>query len=244
MTQQDRNDAAVSETVGYILLFAIVTLSMGVIYVIGYPALQSNMDANAFESAEQNFIVLQSNMERVAYDQTPVKVLRMKLQSSELTISNRSSITISYDGNTESYTTGEIEYSKDNKAISYDMGSVFKRYPPASVVMVSEPKIFTGTVNNVNVTTIGIVSVNGDSDSISGNGIVTLTMKNNASYMDTTSGLTNLTIRINSTHTQKWEEFLEENGFDITASNPPMVSAMRNNTYLTISRHVVDVDIS
>ncbi|MDI3486053.1 MAG: hypothetical protein PWQ50_1273 [Methanolobus sp.] len=80
MTREDRTNAAVSETLGYILLFAIVTLSMGVIYAIGYPALQSNMDANVFESAEQNFIVLQSNMERVAFDQTPVKVLKLKLQ--------------------------------------------------------------------------------------------------------------------------------------------------------------------
>lgn len=244
MTQQDRNNAAVSETVGYILLLAIVTLSMGVIYIVGYPALQSNIDANAFESAEQNFIVLQSNMERVAFDQTPVKVLKLKLQSSEIATSNRSSITIDYDGNTFFYPTGEIEYSKDNKAISYEMGSVFKRYPPSSVVMVSEPKIYTGKVNNVNVTTIGIVSVNGHNDFISGNGIVTLTMKNNESYMDTTSGRTDVKIQINSTHAQKWEEFLEENGFDIISSSSSMVSAMRNDTRLTVSRHVVDVELS
>ncbi len=243
MTQQDRNNAAVSETLGYILLFAIVTLSMGVIYAIGYPALQSNIDANVFESTEQNFIVLQSNMDRVAFDQTPVKVLQMKLQESTLSASNSSSITISYDSNTTYYTAGEIEYLRKDNTITYEMGGVFKHYPPDSSVMVSKPSIYTGTINNVNSTTIGIVSVSGN-ESVSGNGIATITMKNNESQMSASSGTSDLTVNLSSRYAPEWEKFLDENGFEIINSNSSVVSAVRKDTFLILSRHVVDVDIS
>ncbi|SFM67295.1 DUF7289 family protein [Methanolobus profundi] len=244
MTQENRRDAAVSETIGYILLFAIVTLSMGVIYAIGYPALQSNIDANIFESAEQSFIVLQSNMNRVAFDQTPVKILKINLQSSSVAVSQGSSMTITYDGNPPLYiSTGEVVFEKDDKTITYEMGSVLKSYPASGSVMVSEPPIYVSTIDNTTVTTIGLISVNGN-DQASGKGITVLTLKHNSSIMDTTSAPTTVDIQINSTHAQKWEQYLEDIGFSITGTTDSSVTATRNNTMLILSRHVVDVDIS
>ncbi len=244
MTQEDRRDAAVSETLGYILLFAIVTLSMGVIYAIGYPALQSSIDTNIFESAEQNFIVLQSNMDRVAFDQTPVKVHKMKLQSSMISVSNESSMTITYDSNPPlPIPSGKIEFEKDGKTVAYEMGSVFKTYPSGSTLMVSKPPIYTSTIDNVNTTTIGIVSVNGHS-SVSGKGIATLNLQHNSSSMDMTSSPTNLTVQINSTHASKWGEYLEDVGFSVANTTKSSVTAHKNDTMVIRSEHVVDVDIS
>ncbi len=245
MTREDRRNAAVSETLGYILLFAIVTLSMGVIYAIGYPALQSNMDANIFESAEQNFIVLQSNVERVAFDQTPVKVLKVKLQSSSVSVGEDSFLTIAYGGGTPLLIqTGEIYFQKGNKILSYENGGVFKKYPPESTVMVSKPPIYTTMINNTNVTNIGLVSLNGK-DQMSGKGIATITLQHNSSdIINISSAPTDVSVSVNSTHAPKWEEYLEEIGFSITNSTSSSVSAQKNDTMLILSRHVVDVDIS
>ena len=88
MIPEHNNDEAVSDTVGFILIFGIVILSMGLIYSLGYPLLQSNMDTSIFESTEQSFIVLQSNMKMVSYDQVPVKNLKMKLYSAGLSSSS------------------------------------------------------------------------------------------------------------------------------------------------------------
>ncbi|MBP1910098.1 DUF7289 family protein [Methanolobus bombayensis] len=246
MTREDRSNAAVSETLGYILLFAIVTLSMGVIYAIGYPALQSNMDANVFESAEQNFIVLQSNMERVAFDQTPVKVLKLKLQSSSIEVSNESAISVTTsDGFSWNGATGEIVFSKDEKTISYENGAVFKKYPREATVMISEPSIYATSFENTTVTNIGIVSVNGHSQ-LSGKGIATVNLKHNSSSMNMSSSTTDVIVLINSTHASKWKEYLEEAGFSIdnNATTSSSVSAHINDTMLIMSNHDVDVDIS
>ncbi len=243
MTQEDRRNAAVSETVGYILLFGVVVLSMGVIYAIGYPTLQSNIDTNIFESAEQNFIELQSSMERAAFDQTPVKVHKMKLQSSAISVSNESSMTITYGSNPPLLVpTGEIVFEKDNKKLVYEMAGVIKSYPRKSMVMISEPPIYVNTINNVTVTTIGLISVNGDT-SVSGKGMATLNLKHNSSSMDKTSSPTNVTVHINSTHASKWQEYLQDIGFSVTNSTSSTVSANINDTMLILSRHVVNVDI-
>ena len=243
MTRENRNEAAVSETVGYILLFAIVTLSMGVIYAVGYPILQSNIDANIFESAEQSFIVLQSNMNRVAFDQTPVKVLKINLMSSSISVSDRSSITIndSIDPPLQ-ISTGEIVFEKDDKTIVYEMGSVFKTYSNGETVMVSEPPIFIDNIDGTNVTTIGLVTVNGDSY-FSGKGITSLYLKHNSSSVERGTTITDVEIQINSTHAPKWEEYLEESGFTILSSDQSSVSARKNDTTLILSTHVVDVEI-
>jgi len=243
MTREDRNNAAVSETVGYILLLAIVTLSMGVIYAGGYPILQSNIDATIFESAEQSFVVLQSNMKKVSYDQTPVKILKVKLQSNTLSVDSDSSITINYDSDTILCPAGKIEFSKDKKTITYEMGGVFKKYPPHAMTMVSKPPIYIDTVNGIEMTTIGVISVKGD-NSISGRGISSIIMEHNSSTMTMSPGITNVTVQVNSTHAQSWENYLKDTGFDIINSTDSTVIAMKNETLLTVSEHIVDVNIT
>ncbi|AFV23742.1 hypothetical protein Mpsy_1535 [Methanolobus psychrophilus R15] len=246
MTQLHRNNAAVSETLGYIILFGIVTLSMGTIYAIGYPVLQSNIDANVFESAEQSFIVLQSNMKRVSFDQAPVKTLKMKLHGSEISVNDHSSnISISYDGtHLGTYPMGDIQFSKGKKSISYEMGSVIKRYSPTSMIMVSKPPIYTSTMDNQSVTTIGIVSINGNAW-LSGRGITTVTMSHNSSRMEMLpSGPTDVTVQIDSAHAPAWKMYLEDAGFYISPSSPSStVIATKNDTRLIVSHHTVDVDM-
>ncbi|WP_292463736.1 hypothetical protein [Methanolobus sp.] len=243
MTQLDRNNSAVSETLGYIILFGIVTLSMGTIYAIGYPVLQSNIDANVFESAEQSFIVLQSSMKRVSFDQAPVKTLKMKLHGSEISVNDHSSnISISYDGtHLGTYPMGDIQFSKGKKSISYEMGSVIKKYSSTSMIMVSKPPVYTSTIDNKSVTTIGIVSINGNAW-LSGRGITTVIMNHNSSRMEMPSGPTNVTVQIDSAHAPAWENYLEDAGFDISpGSTLDMVTATKNDTRLIVSRHIVDV---
>jgi hypothetical protein len=242
MTQEDKNDDAVSEVVGFILIFGIVVLAIGFIYVAGYPTLQSSMDASIFENAEQSFVVLQSNMKMVSLNQVPVKNLILKLHDTTISTTSESDITIEYDNSTLYYPTGEIEYSKDNKIITYENGGVWKKYPIGQV-MVTHPYIYTSTMNNISITTISVVSINGNT-SVSGRGIVTLNMQHNASTLTTTSTPVNVTLKINSTYAPLWKSYLENIGFDITASSDSSLTAQQNNTLLMIGRHTVDVEVS
>ena len=246
MTQEDnRKESAVAETIGFIYIFAIVILSMGLIYVMGYPTLQSSMDENIFESTEQSFIVLQSDMKMVGFDQVPVKSLQIQLQGATLSVTENSNITIDYVGNesgTLSNVTGEIEYRKNDNFLTYENGGVWKRYPDGSI-MVSSPRIYTTTMEGTNITTIGVVSIQGAS-LVSGKGVVTFSMIYNESIINKTSSPVNVTLRINSTYATEWKSYLESIGFTTTNSTDSSLIAQRNNTMLVVGRHLVDVDIN
>jgi len=239
----NRKDAAVSETVGYIYVLAIVAISMSLIYAMGYPALQSSMDASTFESAEQSFIVLQSNMKTVAFNQVSVKNLNFQLQGSTLSVTENSNITIDHDGETQQYVCGEIEYQKKSSFLTYENGGVWKRYPNGITMMVSRPSVYISTMNGTNITTIGVVSAKGTS-SVGGKGIVTLKMQHNKSIINQTLKTGNVTLRINSTYAPEWKKYLESIDFTITNSTDSSLIANRNNTMLVVGHHLVDVDIT
>ncbi|WP_370572598.1 hypothetical protein [Methanomethylovorans sp.] len=246
MTQENRNDAAVSETVGFILMFSIVILSMSMIYILGYPILQEHIESSVFENAQQSFIVLQSDMKRVAFEQVPVKTMKIKLHSSTLSIDNRSSIFISYSDSTShsyNYSTGEIEFTKNDNVLTYENGGLWMKQHPSGAMMVSKPPIYTGRIKNDNMTTIGVVSVNGRR-STGGNGIASINMEHNSSYLIKPSEKVDVTVTINSAYASQWGRYLEENGFDIISSSPSSVSASRLQTWLIIGSHEVDVSIT
>jgi hypothetical protein len=242
--KSNREDAAVADTIGFIYIFGIVILSMSMIYVLGFPMLQKSMDDTVFESTEQNFIVLQSYMKMVGFDQVPVQSLKIRLQGASISVSQKSNLTIKYDGETpETYVTGEIEFNKNDNYLTYENGGVWKRYPSGNL-MVSAPRIFTGQINGTNITTIGVVQANGYS-SAGGNGISILKMEHNDSIINKSSNPVNISININSTYASDWGQFLESIGFEIIGSTDPRtITAIRNNTMVVIGKHQVDVTIN
>ena len=239
---KNRQDAAVSETIGFILMFAIVVISMSFVYVMGYPVLQSNMDSSIFESSEQNFIVLQSNMKMVAFDHVPVKNMKMKLYSSSLATTNESQISIQYDTNIVHHYPGGIEYYKDDNLLLYENGAIFKRYHPRGEVMVSEPRIYSSTMNNVNITTIGLIMVDGNSG-IGGSSIVNVNMQHNISSLIRTDDTVNVTLSMNSSFASLWKDYLEDIGFTTATYTDTTLTSYRNDTILIIGQHYIDVEI-
>jgi hypothetical protein len=236
-----QQEKAVSESIGFIYIFAIVMLSMSLIYMMGYPTLQSSMDACTFESSQQSFIILQSNMKMVAFNQAPIKNLNIQLQSATISIAENSDITIDYAGDTIHCVSGVIEYQQQDMFITYENGGVWKRYSDGGI-MVSKPRIYSTTMNGTSYTTIGIVSLQGTS-SFSGDGIANIRMQHNSSVINRTQIPVDVKLSINSTYGQQWKDFLEGIGFTTTNSTDTSLTVWKNNTILAVGRHVVDVDI-
>ncbi len=236
-----QNDKAVTEVIGFIYIFAIVILAMSLIFVMGYPALQSSMDETIFESTEQSFIILQTDMKMVAFDQVPVKSLAVQLQSSTISVTNNSNITIEINDGTDTiYGSGGIEFQKNDKVLTYEDGAVFKEYP-SGTIMVSNPRIYTDRINGNNITTIGIVSVNGTS-SIGGASIATVIMKWDNSSVNTGTNV-NVSLTINSIYAPEWESYLNSTQHFTTNRTGSNLVAWRNNTMLIVGNHAVDVEI-
>lgn len=236
------NKDAVSEVVGFILIFGMVVLAAGIIYAFGYPVLQANMESSVFESSEQSFVVLQSHIKAVAFEQTPVRTMKLKLQSATLSHTNESFIRLNYGGNNTTIPLGRIEYLQGRKKLVYECGGVFKSYPDGPNVLVSDPSVYSGTVAGDDVVSIGIVSLKGNYGSAA-EGLVTLAMKHNSSTLIRDATPTTLILTVNSTVAPVWRDYLEEQGLSIISSSDNEVVARKNNTSILIGEHVVDVEV-
>lgn len=208
-----KSEQAISETIGFIIILCIVMTSIGLITVYGYPILENAIENTQFESTEQGFLVLQSNIKMVALGQSPIKMIKLGLGDGALTAdSTRGRIRVDED-NDGSYdidiTPGVIEYEKSNKKIAYENGGVFKSYSVGGTVELSEPRIYVREVNGSTFVSVSIINISGDLSSVGG-GVSSVVVE----YYNLTSPSINssntVTIEVTSDYADSWGRYFEE----------------------------------
>ena len=247
-----KSESAVSEVVGFILVFSIIMLAIGVIYAVGYPSIQSSKENTQFQNMEQSFMVLQSNINTVAFGQAPVRTLKTSLGGGSLTVyPSKGSITISPGD--WSVPIGAIEYEKNGRSIAYEGGGVWEKYPAGAAIKLSEPRIFvhnTSTGNrSVFVSIINISSEIGIS-SVGGEGAASVVARFNRSsspYINSTSVPYTVTITVTSDYADAWGRYFNET-LEVPVSPGPGaddVTATISNVYtLVVNEHVIEVEVS
>jgi len=253
------NNSAVSEVVGYILIFGIVMGAISFIYLVGFPALQNSQDVTQFRGVEQGFLVLQSDIAKVAYDQASVRTTKIGLGSGSLVVNpNKCNLSITINGDLKfNDTIGLIEFtSTRNDKIAWIDGGVFKKYSSGGgSIMVFRPRIFkvTNSINN-NTIFLTLIRINNSlsASSIGGSGIASITTSTNLnpSLVFNTPEVYyngNMTIKITNEYARAWKNYLDDE-FDevgILTNNDETVTY--NNIQfdeLMIVEYVIDVTAS
>ena len=85
------DDSGVSESLGYILVFAIVLTGIAGIVFFGVTMLNDAKDRNNFQNVEQGLTVVQSDLKRVAMEKAPVKTTKMHVEGGVLSTNFSSS---------------------------------------------------------------------------------------------------------------------------------------------------------
>jgi hypothetical protein len=168
--------AGVSESIGFLLIFTIVIIGIGLVTLYGYPMLLQHQTNADEQIMEKNMIVLQNDVKSLAYKTVPYKETSLKIGGGTLTVYNSSytpaSSTIKiYDSSAvvyeNSFHSGDLRYSSDSAGtdISLQNGAVvLRRYAETGSVMLAEPRWFydsqtnTMVINLVNITSSGILS--------------------------------------------------------------------------------------
>jgi hypothetical protein len=167
-----RNDWGVSESIGFMLIFTLVIVGIGLVTLYGYPMLlqqQVNADKRIME---KNLIVLQNDIKSITYKNVPYKETSLKVSGGSLTIYNTlfsptsSSFRISDGGSVDvTFHTGQLQYESINaqQVIAIENGAVIARpmYTPGSV-MVAEPRWFSDTdpITLKNTSVISLIGLN------------------------------------------------------------------------------------
>lgn len=174
-------NAGVSESIGFLLIFTLVIVGIGLVTLYGYPMLLQQQTSADEQIMEKNMIVLQNDVKSLAYKTIPYKETSLKVGGGVLSVFNSSdtpasgvpaSITILDGSNTilNSYHSGELMYISDSAGtdISLQNGAVvMRRHVEPGSVMLAEPRWFydgqteTMVINLVNITSTGPLSRSG-----------------------------------------------------------------------------------
>lgn len=138
-------DRAVSDVVGFVVVFSLVAATVGIVSVTGIGILQDARDAEQVNNAERAFDVLADNMADIHRAGAPSRSTEIKLDDARLEV--RSSVVINVTGVDPSGTNPNVSYSttpimyegRGDTAIVYEGGAVFRDSPRGGIVTEKPP---------------------------------------------------------------------------------------------------------
>src|SRR5512139_3742597 len=95
-------ESGVSESIGFLLIFAIIITGIALVTLYGYPLLLQQQVSADEKIMEKNMIVLQNDIKSLAYKTVPYKETSLKIGSGTLTVYGSGSnpkLRISYTDN-------------------------------------------------------------------------------------------------------------------------------------------------
>jgi len=131
---------AVSEVVGYILVFSLVLGTITLVYTAGLSGLNDTRDAERITNAERAFDVLANNFQQMGRGEAPNRATEIKLAEAQLSTSTGREVNISADGVDPAVARPvTIRYNPgSDTSIVYENGAVI-RVDNGNAVMLEEP---------------------------------------------------------------------------------------------------------
>ncbi len=141
------NSDAVSESISFILLTAIMLLAFFAVYSAGLPAYNSYIDQSHMANVEQSFSIIAYNGNTVAMHKSPFSSSELKIYGGTLATRDAGYMEISYYGDTggtsligsNNTTLRVLEYTKGEDRVAYIDGGVCRDYQSGSVMLVDPP---------------------------------------------------------------------------------------------------------
>jgi len=160
------DDRAVSDTVSFVLVFALIVSGVGLVTVFGMSSLTDVKDGASAEAAERGFVTLAEGVDELEAGQSPARTGEISLTDASLTVTTGSSLTVDVGGTAVSETiqTGGLAYRTSDTVVSYVGGAVFRTQDGGTAV-VSPPSVRCtadhATVSVVRLDTLDTTSVGG-----------------------------------------------------------------------------------
>jgi hypothetical protein len=247
---QTFDDNGVSESLGYILVFAIVLTGIAGIVFFGVTMLNDAKDRNNFQNVEQGLTVVQSDLKRVAMEKAPVKTSKLHVEGGTLSTNfSSASIRVDFNGYVYNNVTGGITYYSNTgqKTLSLEDGGLWKSYGgPLGDVGIAPPRIFSSPANGAIV--INVIRLNGTDSAFSGSGTANLIMEyvGNRVYTYPAIVPSDVTITVNTTYPNAWARFIQDSisGFPvmpITVSDTQMKVTISGVSRVIVSEHTINI---
>ncbi|AQL41675.1 hypothetical protein BV210_02630 [Halorientalis sp. IM1011] len=136
---------AVSDVLGFVIVFSLVAATVGIVSVTGIGILQDARDAEQVNNAERAFDVLADNMADIHQEGAPSRSTEIKLSNARLEVRDEVEINVTGvdPGGTNpnvSYSAAPIMYEgRSDTTVVYEGGAVFRDAPQGGVVVEDPP---------------------------------------------------------------------------------------------------------
>jgi hypothetical protein len=182
-------EEAVSESIGFIIIFGLIITGIGLVTLYGYPELLQNQISADDRNMEQNMIILQNDVKLLCYGNIPYKDTALRVSGGSLTVFDNNAvdspqkINITYFKPTTNNWTGidfypgEMRYNSEqgSAVISLENGAVVQRQELVSgSFMTAEPRWFYDNESDTFV--IFLIGIDTGGEMLSLNGIGNIQM--------------------------------------------------------------------
>mgnify|MGYP005832179885 FL=1 len=207
------NDEAVSESLGYILIFGVVISCIGIMLLSGSQVISDTEKRNSLQAVEQSFNILSSDIKMTAFDSSPIRTDRIKIDGGSILVDSQEPVlTVKYPGSSVLFTDaiGSVVYASDSSddTIAVENGALIKGYGTSNSQIVSEPRMYY--CQDTRTLMISVIDISGVPSSIGGDTICNLKLKSSGVAqpieMISASGDT-VTISIKSEYGRAWEQY-------------------------------------
>lgn len=184
------NDTGVSESIGFLLIFSMVIVGIGLVTLYGYPMLLKEQTSADEQIMQKSMIVLQNDLKSLTFKTVPYKETMLNTGSGQLVVNSsltyKPSFTLRDTGTgpipaATNFRPGEIRYSSSSvdSVISLQNGAVVSRnlVEPGSV-MFAQPRWFYDETTNTMV--VNLISFN-SSYNLAKRGVADVQMRMNQS---------------------------------------------------------------
>lgn len=140
------DDRAVSDLIGFVVVFSLIVSTVAVVSVVGMDSLERTRDAEAVNNAERAFEVLANNMEDIHRRGAPSRATEISLADASVYLANETLIEVR-DRNTSAsdptflenrvFQVRPIVYDNGDTRLVYAAGAVFREQPRGGTVVES-----------------------------------------------------------------------------------------------------------
>jgi len=138
----DADSRAVSETLGYILVFSIIVTTIATATVFGFTGLEDRQAAEQVTNVERAFDVLADNFADISRYEDPSRATEIRLADGTISMGDPVTITVGQwdtgseqfvDGNTQNVTFRPLVFEGDGGEVVYESGVVFRASRSGSI---------------------------------------------------------------------------------------------------------------
>lgn len=202
-------DRGQTETLGFVLVFAVITASIGLVFATGFTGLNDARAVEQVNNAERAFEVYSENIDDITQRNAPNRATEIKLADATLTLAEPIEVTVNVVGDlNETYAIRPLVYdAQTGEQIIYVQGAILRQSSGRAVVLHESTMVL-----DANRTVVPIVQTRrGGTGSIGGRTTVLIRATHaQSSFIYVDNAPPTIWFNVSSPRAAAWASHLEE----------------------------------